>query len=311
MNGVFSAFDELDVTASTNPADPDELQFVSARYTRIVNDAGTQIAAFGSYSATRPGSFLADREIFGESSRAGIRINHPIRRSRAFSLWAEGSLEYRSLQQDRLGERVRSDDQTVARIGLYGVRNWDSGRLRGRMEVSRGLDIFGATQADDPFASRGDAPADFTSVSTWFEFQQKLFSDFSTAFAGRGQISSDPLLISEDIGLGGPRFVRGYNFSERTGDEGVMGSGELRYDWEEALGLVRRMQFYGYADGGVVSNINGGRSGGSLASAGGGIRTDVTRDLDLDVELAIPLTGPRFDTADQSPRLNIAISHAF
>ena len=311
VNGLLTDFDELDATFSTNPIEPEELQFASARYTTILNSAGTQAALYGSYSATHPGDFLEDRDIFGESIRVGVRLSHPVRRSRDFSLWVESSLELRDLKQDRFGERVRHDRIPVARAGFYVLNYWDRGRLRGRVEVSQGLDILDATQLRDPLASRSDAPADFTTVSAWAEVQQGLLNDFSVALSGRGQISSEPLLISEDLGLGGPRYLRGYNFSERTGDEGVMGFGELRYDWDDALGLVRRMQLYGYADAGVVNNLEDGRGGGSLASAGGGIRTDVTRDLDLDVEVAMPLTGPRFDSDNKTPRINVSVSHSF
>ncbi|MBU1254621.1 MAG: ShlB/FhaC/HecB family hemolysin secretion/activation protein, partial [Alphaproteobacteria bacterium] len=183
--------------------------------------------------------------------------------------------------------------------------------LRGRLTLSQGLDILGATQRGDPLASRPDASPDFTTLSGWVDWERGLSRSVSLALAARGQISSTSLLITEDIGLGGNRFLRGYNFGERSGDEGIMGFAELRYDWDDAFGLVRRMQFYGYADGGVVGNLDGGRGSGSLASGGGGIRTDITRDLDLDLELAIPLTGPRYDTDDKSPRLNVSVSQSF
>ena len=48
-----------------------------------------------------------------------------------------------------------------------------------------------------------------------------------------------------------------------------------------------------------------------MASGGGGVRTNITRDLDLNLESAIPLTGPRYDTDDKSPGFNVAVSHSF
>ena len=311
LNGLISPFDEVDLTFSTNPVEPGELQFASARYTVTINSAGTEISTNGSYSVTRPGSFLTNRDIFGESTRVGVRISHPVLRSRTISAWVQGTLELRDLRQDRFGTLVRHDRIPVARVGIYGLGNWGNNRLRGRIEVSQGLDILNATQLGDPLASRDDAAPDFTTVSAWAEYRRRLDHGLSVAMAGRGQISSEPLLIAEDLGIGGPRFLRGYNFSERTGDEGIMGFGELRYDWRNALGILRRAQFYGYADGGVVSNLQDGRGGGSLASAGGGIRTDITRELDFNVELAVPLTGPRFDSDDESPRVNVSMSHTF
>ena len=60
-----------------------------------------------------------------------------------------------------------------------------------------------------------------------------------------------------------------------------------------------------------MSNLQDGRGGGSLASAGAGVRLALTRDLDLDVETAFPLTGPRFDTGSDAPLLNVRITHDF
>ncbi len=50
-----------------SPLDPDELAFFSTRYSVIVNDRGTQVGLFGSYSQTQPGAYLAARELQGEA----------------------------------------------------------------------------------------------------------------------------------------------------------------------------------------------------------------------------------------------------
>lgn len=51
--------------------------------------------------------------------------------------------------------------------------------------------------------------------------------------------------------------------------------------------------------------------GGSLASTGGGLRLDVTRDFDLDVEIAVPLTGERFDRESDAPTVNLRVQQSF
>ncbi len=310
-NGLISPFDELDFTYTTVPTAPGELQYVAGRYTVIVSPQGTEFSVSGSYSTTRPGAYLRSRDIFGESMRLSSRLRHPLRRSRAFSLWLDGELEFRDLRQDRFDALARHDRIPVLRAGLYARALMFDGSFRGRLTLSQGLDILDATQTGSPLASRADASPDFTTLAAWFEWERDLADSFSLALAGRGQLSTTPLLITEDIGLGGNEFLRGYNFSERSGDQGATGSAELRYDWRRPLGLVRRMEVYAYADGGVVGNLEDGRGGGSLASGGAGVRTDITRDLDLNLELAIPLTGPRYDTDDKSPRFNIAVSHTF
>lgn len=310
-NGLLSPFDEVDFTYSTVPDSPSELQYVRGRYGVVIGPQGTEFVASGSYSATNPGAYLEERRIFGDSVRIGGQLRHPLRRSRAFSLWAEAEFEYRDLRQDRLDLLARHDRIPVIRTSLYTRALAAGGTLSARLTLSQGLDILDATQRGDPLASRPDASPDFATLSGWVRWWRDLPGPFSIALAGQGQLSSSPLLITEDIGLGGNRFLRGYNFSERSGDKGIMGSAELRYDWDDAFGLVRGMQLFAYADGGVVGNLDDGRGSGSLASSGGGIRTDITRGLDLDLILAVPLTGPRYDTGDKSPRFNLTVSQSF
>ena len=310
-NGLVSPFDEIDFTYSTVPTEPGELQYLAGRYSVVVSPQGTEVSFGASYSATHPGAYLADRDIFGKSARVSGRLRHPLRRSRGFSIWVDGELEFRDLRQDRFGALARHDRIPVARLGFYSRALMLDGAIRGGLTLSQGLDILDATQQGDPLASREDASPDFTVLSGWFAWERALASSLELALAGRGQLSSTPLLITEDIGLGGNSFLRGYDFSERSGDNGIMGSAELRYDWRNPLGMLRRAELYAFADGGVVGNLEDGRGSGSLASSGGGIRTDLTRNLDLDLELAFPLTGPRYDTDDKSPRFNVAVTQSF
>ncbi len=307
LNGLILPSDEIDLTYTTTPFEPEELQYGNASYSVVVNSSGTEVGMVGSYSATEPGAYLSDRDVFGRAWRVGLEARHPLLRSRNASLWVEGELQLRDLRQEREGILVRHDRIPVIRAGLFTVAKVAGGRFRGRLTVSQGLSVLGATELGDPLASRDDASAVFSSLYAWADWTRDLPSDFSLRLAGRAQGSTDPLLSTEDLGLGGNSFLRGYNFSERFGDQGVMGSGELRYDWDDAAGLIDRLQLYTYADGGVVDNLANGRGNGSLASAGGGIRTDITRGLDFDIEVAVPLTGPRYDTDDMSPRFNVRI----
>jgi hemolysin activation/secretion protein len=310
-NGLISPRDRVDLSYSMTPLDPDELAFFSARYSVIVNDRGTQVGAFGSYSMTEPGAYLAVRELEGEAWQGGIRMRHPLLRSQRRSLWLEASGEAQSLRQDSFGALARQDRIALVRVGLYGYGALAGGTLQGRVTVSQGLDILGATQLGDPLASRTDAPPDFTTLSWWLNWRRGLAPRVSLSLAASGQLSTQPLLIGESFALGGNAFLRGYDFAQRVGDQGIAGIGELRYDWPDALGAVRNMQLYAFADGGTVTNLAAGRGGGTLASSGGGLRADITRNLDLDLELAVPLTEARYDTNDNTPRINLRVVQSF
>ncbi len=310
-NGLFIDRDGIDLSFTVTPFEPDELVFFSTRYNVVVNDAGTDVSLFGSYSNTRPGAYLIEEEILGESWRAGLRVRHPLGRRRSRGLWLEGSFEVQDLRQDRFGALARQDRISVARVGAYAFADGPAGLFRTRVTVSQGLNILDATQQGDPLASRFDAEPDFMTLDWWLNYRKKLGGRFSLDLNTMAQLSTTPVLIGEDIGLGGNFYLRGYDFSTRTGDNGIMGVGELRYDWPNAMGLVRNMQLYTFADGGVVDNLQDGFGGGSLASSGAGFRADLTRTLDLDFEVAVPLTGPRYDTDDETPRINLRVSKSF
>jgi hemolysin activation/secretion protein len=309
LNGIISSTDEVDLTYSTTPFQPEELQYGRVGYRMVINNSGTEVGGTLSYSATDPGAYLADRDVFGRSWQVGLEARHPFLRSRNASLWGDFALRMRDLRQEREGSVVRHDRIPVVRVGLFSVAEAAGGRLRGRLTYSQGLSILGATELGDPLASRDDASAKFSSLYGWADWNRDLSSNFSLRLVARGQLTSAPLLSTEDLGLGGNSFLRGYNYSERFGDEGIMGSAELRYDWNNVGGVVPNLQVYAYVDGGVVGSLGKGRGDGSLASAGGGVRADLTRDLDFDVEVAVPLTGPRYDTGNKAPRFNLRLRY--
>jgi hemolysin activation/secretion protein len=307
FNGLLTPTDEVDITLATTPFEPGELQYAKLKYEAVISSSGTQAGVVVSHSRTDPGAYLADDDVTGRSTRLGIELRHPFIRRRNFSLWGEAELQLREIRRERDGALDRHDRIPVVRLGAFMAGAAAGGRYRARVTYSQGLSVLGATERGDPLASRDDASAVFSSLYAWADWERELGSGFSMELAARGQIASAPLLSTEDLGLGGNRFLRGYPYSQRSGDEGIMGSGELRYDWEDALGLLDNMQIYAYADGGYVGNIDNGRGTGELYSAGGGLRTDIVSGLDFDVELAMPLSGPRYDTDDDNPRLNLKL----
>ena len=310
-NGLISPRDRVDLSVSMTPLDPEELAFFSARYAVIISDSGTSIGGFGSYSRTEPGAYLANRELLGEAWQGGIRMRHPLMRTQARSLWLEASGEVQDLRQDSFGSLARHDRIALARLGFYGYGPLAGGTLQGRATVSQGIPVLDATGTGDPLASRVDAEPDFTTLTWWLRWRRGIVPRVSLSLESTGQLSTSPLLIGESFALGGTGFLRGYDFAQRVGDQGAAGLAELRYDWPNALGAVRRLQLYAFADGGTVSNLAQGLGSGTLASSGAGLRTDITRDLDLDFEVAVPLTEDRYDTGDNSPRLNFRVSQSF
>ena len=114
---------------------------------------------------------------------------------------------------------------------------------------------------------------------------------WSVRFAAAGQWASTPLLASQEFFLGGQLFGRGYDTAEITGDNGIAGSVELRFDQKINAGALKMIQVYGFFDGGAVRDFHAGEDRNiSLASGGGGVRWFFADDLQADVGVAVPLT---------------------
>lgn len=124
------------------------------------------------------------------------------------------------------------------------------------------------------------------------------------------------MLASEEFGLGGASFGRGYEPSEITGDHGAAFSAELQYllpfrnrwltcaseDRPTRTLSIDCLQAYSFYDVGAVWNENvpaGLSSVESLSSAGLGLRFGVMDYLSVEGELAKPLTR---DVASQGDR---------
>lgn len=310
-NGVLSHDDALQLYFLSALPQPDELAFLRLRYAKRIDRNGTEISIAGSYSFSNPGSYLAPLEIDGDGAWVGIALSRPLERSVASSLWLEANLSYRELRQDSRGVRSRLDRLTVARARLFGNGKFAGGIIRSSMTLSRGLDVLGATGFGDPLSSREDSDGTFTSLQLEGQWATSIAGPLGLLVGVRSQLATDPLLVSEEIGLGGSRFARGYDYSERSGDQGTQGYIELAYEIEKKVGPFNGLTPYAFFDGGTVTNLANGRGGGSLFSTGAGVRLDVDRRTDASIEFAAPLSGPRYDTDTRAVRIRASLTRYF
>lgn len=308
--GLLGSDDHVTVNGIITPLEPEEFGYGQLRYATRIARGGTELALTGAYSYNRPGAYLRDYDLSGSSWYTSLGLLHPLLRRRDASFWLQASLDMRGMNRRLGGARYQSDRLTVLRLGFYANSAFLGGRIQAQATLSQGLDALGATRAGDPYASRADADGTFTAATFWAEWTGGIVPRTSVRLATQVQFASDPLLVSEEIGLGGPYFLRGYDYSERIGDMGVLGLAELRYDLNDEA-RTSRAQLYTFVDGGMVDSLRAGNGGGSLMSAGGGVRADVSRTLGVDVQLAVPLSGARYDDGDANPELLFNLSSRF
>lgn len=310
VNGALTAGDRLSFGVATTPAQPREFQLAEAHYRLPLGGRGTTLSAGGYYGRTDAAPDETSAGFRGDSWEVELQALHPLGRARARSLWLGGRFELRRSMLDRGGLRVREDRIATATASLFGYNRIGRGRLRSRAALVRGLDLFDATALGDPLASRSDASGVFTKFEASAEYWRPLGGGFSLELAGRVQVADGPLLSSEEIGLGGPNFLRAFDYRERSGDEGAAGSAELRFDLKKLKGALDRIQLYTYVDGGRVRDIGTDAGNGGLASAGGGVRFGLKRLWEADLGVGIPLTDGAFNP-DPEPRFSFSLRAKF
>ena len=128
--------------------------------------------------------------------------------------------------------------------------------------------------------------------------------------AANGQLASRPLLSAQEIGVGGSGFGRGYDFSERFGDNGFVGLVEIRESFDNLLPGVDWVQVYQFADGGYAENMADGFGSGARWSAGAGLRATMGKTT-IAVELAFPLNAARGNSERKTPRVNLSVEQNF
>lgn len=302
--------DSLNVTFRTNPAEPQELLAASVVYGVGVGTNGTraEIATAWSDSNIDPSFGFGKRD--AGSRYASLAINHPVYRSRTSNLWAEGQFEYLKIDQDSFGAVLQSDTVVTLSVGLSSSYRLGNGWLRTGAQLRRGLGVFGANGPTDPFSSRDDADGTFTLARAWANWSGKVAGNMTLRMAVSGQLSADPLLSSEEMGLGGAYTGRAFDFYERSGDSGVLALAEIGYEYSKPKSWIRRIQPYVFIDGGYVSNFRNGYGTGSLISAGTGIRAELGL-IDVQIETAAPVyaSGAIYNSDD--PRINLQLGLDF
>jgi hemolysin activation/secretion protein len=310
LNGLITSDDSVTVNVIGNPVDPKELVYVSAQYSIGLGNNGATASLSAGSGRTEPGGRRPGFESVGRSSYISGALTAPIVRSNDANLFVSAELSYLTVDQNYIAFGLENDDIVTFTASAWGNVRIAGGRMSGGVSITRGLGILGATQLNDPLSSRFDGSGQFTKANSWLNWTGGVGGDFSLRLALNAQIASRPLLASQTIGLGGPSFGRGYDFSERVGDNGVLGIAELRHNFDKPVPFVNWAQVYAFVDGGYVYNLNDGLGGSSLYSAGGGVRSGIGA-ANLAVQVAMPINAARGSAGDKSPHVNFSVGYDF
>lgn len=278
---------------------------------------GTTVELYASYTDTEPGYDLKEYEVEGNSRYVSAKVVHPIIRSRLTNLSAYTLFDVRNVSssnnlQDTLNDHIRTlragtDYQFVDELLGFGISAFN-------VEISKGLNVLGATRSGDANITRTKGDPTFTKLTGNMQRLQRVSSHVNVLVAAKGQWSSAPLLSAEEFGVGGSDIGRGYDSSEIVGDEGVAGKVEIQWNNPRETELCKSYQLFGFYDAGRVWNKDATTSSqkrDSLTSTGFGLRAEFEDDIKADLTVALPLSRDVQTRGDQSVTVLFKLSRSF
>ena len=275
--------------------DFEERNILQLEHLRYLGSKGTTVKLRALASRNKPGNVLEDTGASGQQFEFEATIEHPVIRTRPLSIWASAGLDIQENVVEVLGgqSRIVDDSLRVVYVGGRLLQRDAYGYTRADIQLRQGIDGLGSSREGDPNLSRFDAVGDFTSLSGSIDrevilpFAERKISLFVSAL---GQVTSGPVLSSEEFAAGGQQLGRAYDPSEFTGDSGFGVLGEVRFQTDfDAMGAQIGAQFYGYADVAEIRNRGNIIPSENLQSYGGGVRLSLPYDASLSGEVAVPL----------------------
>lgn len=308
VNDIFGAGDQLAASFATAP---DMLEKVvgQVRYHRPVGADGMTADAIVTVTHGEPGASLAPLDVVTDSYAIGPRLSYPLIRSRAETFLLDGGFTVQDAKVTTLGLALYHDQWRVVDVGASYSRDMLGGAAAATLDLAQGLGILGATTSHStasdglPILSQSGATQgnpEFTKITATARFERALIDPWSVAILAQGQYAFAPLLAGEQIAFGSEPIGRGYDPGAITGDHGVGGSVELRYNARLPQYNVPLLQPYVFYDTAKVWNVHpapagiavtaggtvGTGSGLALSSTGLGMRFYLPRDIAADVEFA-------------------------
>ena len=312
FNSYLAPGNSLVLNLSTTPGDPRQLAFGRLSYEVPVGTDGARVGASGYYSEVWPGDY---RHLYSDNIKTEsfeIRGSIVPLQSQKSSLTLTAAAGFTNATENDVFGAIYADRiRTASLTSDYRLQDSFGGTNYLTVNYRQGLDILGASHRDDDYLSHDGASGKFSALNFWFTRYQTLTDAWSLKLAAAGQTASGPLFTSQQFYLGGIAFGRGYGSAEISGDNGLAGSAELRFDQKTNLQYLSGYQIYGFVDSGVAWNDGYRLSDGlSLTSAGAGVRFFLADGLQADIGAAAPLTYRAPDNSTRGARVLFSLTSA-
>lgn len=320
LNNLIGAEERISLFGVRVP-DGEELAYVAGRFdVPLTSDGlafGFDIARSHSKVGT-PSLIILDYQTDGWTGSFGL--TYPWIRSRAQNLYFSAGVAYKDLIAEIISTEFTHDTMTMIVLGAdYDTHDRWGGLLQAKATLHVGLDVFDATQSNDPKGSRLGASGEFIRLDANVSRLQSLGRWPWLQIYGElaAQIADGALLVSEQCGYGGGHIGRAYDPYEIAGDHCLKGLAEVRYDlpingWGDKWAL-NMAQLYGLADFGYVlksGDLLPGENRDEVgASLGLGVRVRALDYVSGLVEVVQPIgLGVSFEDGEKNARVFFGVS---
>jgi hemolysin activation/secretion protein len=269
---------------------PDQLSYQSITYSVPVNGWGTRLILSASNSKFAVGGALATLNISAKVKSYDVSVTHPLIKSTFQNLTGEIGFASKDNPLFAQGQLTFNDALRMLKAGVNYDRTDNTGRTFASLYGYQGLgEMLGGMDNNSALASHVGTDNRFQKADLSLGRIHSLGHDFFLLVRGTGQISTGPLPIIEQVLLGGPDTVRGYQLGERFVDEAYTVSGEVRIPTP-----YKPVQLLTFIDHGMGRNRTpqaGQPRGESLTAAGIGTRLSFPKwyDAALRADLGFPI----------------------
>ena len=197
---------------------------VLAGYSIPVSPYGTKVSFDYSNSNVNLGGPYRFLNVKGHSQSMGVRVSHPVIKNAKTDVIVYTGVDF--VNADTYARRLNlslSDYKLfVVRSGIRGIRDDKYGRWLGTLGVDVGLPGASGT------AYSGGPQGSFVKIVAGATRVHRLFGRVIGLVRINGQYSPNRLYAVEQMQIGGPYTLRGYQPAELIGDYGVTGTVEVR-----------------------------------------------------------------------------------
>lgn len=306
--GLYHVFAETDTielrgASAINAADG-ELAYGRLTYELTTRDY-SKVTAYASFYNYQAKGDVAVLDPTGTGEVYGVTVGHSFIKKTGMSLTLDVGFEWKDLVQELLGSKIGEDRLRV--LIVDGVFEWTDdflGRWVVLPQLREGLGEFaGGLGNNDPDASRVGADGAFTRLTLDVYRLQKVASWLHLVGRTHLQWAGEPLVVSEQMAVGGQDSVRGYPPFEFMGDKGYTASLEARIGlpflesvtdpFNEKRSIVDMIQIAAFIDAGEgvrLSPLPGERAKQMLSGYGVGVRLNYPDRFSVRFDVGWPLS---------------------